>query len=407
MYGVIRNASEVNQGKLSLDNLGVRAIDDQTLEVKLEYPIPYFISLTSFATFYPLSKKFINKHGPRFGTEAKYTLYNGPFTLTEWKHEQSFTLKKNPNYWDNQTVKLEEINYSIVKNTSTSVNLYDTRQFDRIGLDAEYVDSFRSSSEFEASQESTVFFLRLNQKDKLLRNKKARQAINMAWDKELFVNTILNNGSIPANFLVPREFVRHPISKRDFRDLNGDLIKTNKNQARRIWREALKEVGIKKYTLELLNFDDETARKTGEYLKEELQNTLPGLTVEIKPQPFKQKNELVRNGDYQMSYDGWGPDFLDPISFIDMFVKDGPFNNMNYYNPKFDEYVKKAKGEYLTNLPLRWNALLQAERILFQDAAIAPMYQRGRALVTRPYVKNVVRHSVGGDISFKWAYIEN
>jgi oligopeptide transport system substrate-binding protein len=402
----VKNAAKINNGDLPVDQLGVKAVDEKTLEVQLETAVPYFISLTSFATFYPLNEKFVTEQGSKHGTEANTTLYNGPFTLSEWKHEQSFQLKKNPNYWDAKTVKLEEVNYSIIKDTATGVNLYETEQIDRIALDAEFVDKYKSSEEFSTYQEPTVFFLRLNQKDKLLKNKKARQAINMGWDKQLFVDTILNNGSIPANFLVPENFVQGPEDKKDFRDANGDLVKTDKAEATKLWKEALKEVGVDSYKLVLLNYDSESAKKTGEYLKEELEQTLPGLTVDIKPQPFQQKLDLETKGDYQFSYAGWGPDYPDPMTFVDMFVTDGTHNQMDYSNPKFDDLVKKSKTELMSDLPKRWESLQEAEKILFEDAAIAPMFQRGRAYLQRPYAKNIVKHNFGGDFSFKWAYIE-
>ncbi len=404
----VKNAQKINNKELPVDQLGVKAVDDYTLEVQLENAVPYFVELTSFATFYPLNEKFVKAQGDKFGLEASTTLYNGPFVLSDWKHEQSFQLKKNPNYWDNKTVKLEEINFNIVKDVATGVNLYETKEVDRVGLSAEFVDKYKSDANFKTSKDSSVYFLRLNQKragkDTPLANINVRKAISMAFDKEALVNVILNNGSTAANFLVPKDFVKGPDGK-DFRDNNGEMNKYNVEKAKKAWADAKKELGTDKVTLELLNYDSESAKKIGEYLKEQLEKNLEGLTVNIKQQPFAQKLDLESKGDYDFSFAGWGPDYPDPMTFVDMFVTDGSHNQMGYSNPKYDELVKKAKGELTTDVKARWKALVDAEKILFDDAAIAPLYQRGSAYLQRPYVKNVYDHQFGGDFSYKWAYI--
>ena len=128
---------------MPIDQLGVKAIDDKTLEVQLDRPVPYFLSLTTFSTFLPINEEYLKSQGDKYGLETNHLIYNGAFTLDNWKHEQSFQLKKNPNYWDAKTVKLEEINFNVVKDKSTEVNLYDSGQIDRVALTAEFVDKYK------------------------------------------------------------------------------------------------------------------------------------------------------------------------------------------------------------------------------------------------------------------------
>nr|WP_247739100.1 peptide ABC transporter substrate-binding protein [Bacillus sp. 165] len=406
----VKNAQKINNKEVPVEQLGVKAIDDKTLEVQLETAVPYFMELTSFATYYPLNEKFVKEQGEKYGLEASTTLYNGPFVLSDWKHEQSFQLQKNANYWDNGVVKLEEINFNIVKDVATGVNLYETQEVDRTGLSAEFVDKYKSDSNFKTSKDSAVYFLRLNEKkggkDTPLANVNLRKAVSMAFDKEALVSVILNNGSSAANYLVPRDFVKGPDGK-DYRDSNGEMNAYNVDKAKKAWEDAKKELGTDKVTLELLNYDSESAKKIGEYLKAQIEKNLEGVTVNIKQQPFAQKLDLESKGDYDFSFAGWGPDYPDPMTFIDMFVTGGAHNQMGYSNPKFDELVEKAKGELTTDKAARWNALLQAEKILFDDAAIAPLYQKGGAYLERPYVKDVFDHQFGGDFSYKWAYISS
>ncbi|WP_409288447.1 peptide ABC transporter substrate-binding protein [Peribacillus sp. SCS-37] len=401
----VKNAEEVNTGKAKKETLGIKAIDDKTLEIQLKNNIPYFKSLMSFATFFPQNEKFFKEQGKNYALEANTGVYNGPFTLSDWKHEQSFQLKKNPTYWDKDTVKLEEINFNIVKDTATGVNLYETKKADRVGLTAEFVDKYKDDKNFATSPDTAVYFLRLNEKNKVLKNRDARKAIDMAWDKKAFVDVILNNGSTPANFLVPANFAAGPDGK-DFRETNGDLGKLDVEQAKKLWANAKKDAKFDKVSLELLTYDDDNSAKIAQYLKEQLENNLEGLSVTIKPQPFKQKLDLESKGNYDFSYAGWGPDYQDPMTFIDMFVTNGAHNQMGYSNPEYDKLVKDARGPLLSDLDARWKALLDAEKILLDDAAISPMFQRGTAYLQRENVKDIVEHPFGGDFGYKWAHIE-
>ncbi|MGD6801597.1 peptide ABC transporter substrate-binding protein [Rossellomorea vietnamensis] len=401
----IKNAEAVNAGDLPLEELGVKAVDEKTLEVQLETAVPYFNALLSFATFYPQNEAFVTEQGDQYGLEANTSVYNGPFVLSDWKHEQSFQLQKNADYWEADVVQLEEINFNIVKDTATGVNLYETEKADIAGLSAEFVDQYGNDENFKTRADTAVYFLRFNQADPVLANVNARKAIDMAWDKQGLVDVLLNNGSIPAYYLVPQEFVYGPDGT-DFRESNGNFNETDIAAAQEAWATAKEEAGFEEATLELLNYDSESSRKIGEFLKEELERNLEGLTVTISQQPFAQKLDLESAGDYQMSFAGWGPDYPDPMTFVDMFVTDGAHNQMGYSNPEYDQLIEDAKTTLLDDEQARWDAMLKAEQILFEDAAISPMYQRGVAYLERPYVKGVLRHAFGADSSYKWAHIE-
>ncbi|MEJ9149278.1 ABC transporter substrate-binding protein, partial [Bacillus thuringiensis] len=172
----------------------VKVVDDKTLEVELEHPVPYFVSLTAFPTYLPINQTYFEEQGKQYGLETDHLIYNGAFTLNNWKHEQSFQLKKNPSYWDAKTVKIAEINFDVVKDKATEVNLYESGQIDRVGLAGEFIDKYKKNPDFKEREEVTVQFLRLNQKNEVLKNKYARLAISEAMNKETFVKNVLNNG---------------------------------------------------------------------------------------------------------------------------------------------------------------------------------------------------------------------
>ncbi|WOA61817.1 peptide ABC transporter substrate-binding protein [Bacillus mycoides] len=406
----IKNAEAINKGEKPATELGAKAVDDYTLEVELEKPVPYFLNLLAFPSYYPLNEKFVKEKGEKFGLEADTTLYNGPFVMASWKHEQGWQLKKNDKYWDNKTVKLEEINYSVVKEVATKVNLYDTGSIDFTLLSGEFVDKYKSNKdEYGEYSEASTYFLRLNQKrngqDTPLKSKKLREAIALSIDKKGLANVILNNGSKATDQLVPKGLATGPDGK-DYQDTFKNGLKYDVKKGAAAWEEAKKELGKDQVTIELLSYDDGTAKKIADYFKDQIEKNLKGVTVTTKIQPFKQKLKLESAQDYEISYAGWSPDYADPMTFIDMFESKSPYNQMSYSNPKYDEMVQKAGNELLSDPKKRWEALGKAEKLfLEEDAGLVPLYQTGRSYVMKPNVKGIVKHNISPEYSFKWAYV--
>ncbi|MDH4421923.1 MULTISPECIES: peptide ABC transporter substrate-binding protein [Bacillus] len=406
----IKNAEAINKGEKPVTELGAKAVDDYTLEVELEKPVPYFLNLLAFPSYYPLNEKFVKEKGDKFGLEADTTVYNGPFVMSSWKHEQGWQLKKNDKYWDKKTVKLEEINYSVVKEVATKVNLYDTGSIDFTLLSGEFVDKYKSNKdEYGEYAESSTFFLRLNQKrngqDTPLKSKKLREAIALSVDKKGLANVILNNGSKATDQLVPKGLATGPDGK-DYQDTFKNGLKQDTKKAAAAWEEAKKELGKDQVTIELLSYDDGTAKKIADYVKDQIEKNLKGVTINTKIQPFKQKLKLESAQDYEISYAGWSPDYADPMTFIDMFESKSPYNQMSYSNPKYDEMVQKAGNELLSDPKKRWETLGKAEKLfLEEDAGLVPLYQTGRSYVMKPNVKGIVKHNISPEYSFKWAYV--
>ncbi|MED0933204.1 peptide ABC transporter substrate-binding protein [Bacillus mobilis] len=406
MLFYVKNAKEINKGTMSLDELGVKVIDDYKLEVELEQPIPYFLQLLALPIYLPQHESFLKEQGKNYALEPSNLIYNGPFVLEKWKHEQEFQLKKNATYWDQKKVKLDEINFQIVKDTMTAVNLYEAGNLDRVPINSQFVDKYKGNKELHMSSEPGIAMLRFNEQNKALANKKVRQSISLALNKEDFVAHFINNGAKSASGFVPAGHINEETGK-DFRKENGDLSLYDLQNAKKIWEEAKKELGVDEINLEFLTFEQDNAKRMAEYIKGDLEQHLQGLTIQIKQQPFKQKLQLEQTGDYEISMANWGPDYKDPISYLELFTTDNQNNKMNYSNPHFDELIKKAKSDLVLDQKERWEALQEAERILLEDAAIAPLYQMGSAYVQKEYVKGIEKHQFGGVYTYKNAYITN
>lgn len=407
IMGDIKGATDAMNGKGSLDDVGVKALDDYTLQVTLQNAVPYFLDLTTFPTFFPQNEKFVKEQGKKYGLEANTTLYNGPFVMSDWQHNTSYQLKKNDNYWDKDAVKLKQVDYKIVKETSTDVNLYTTGQVDRIGLAAEYVDNYKDDKEFMTQTEPSVFYMRMNQDNEALANVNIRKAISLSLDKSGIVNEILNNGSQVADYFVPRDLTVSPKNGKDFRDLNGGFNTVDKEAAKTYWEKGLKELGVKTVKLDLINSDGDVSKKMSEYIKEQLESNLDGFELTIKMMPFKQKLALESKQDYDMGLGGWGADYTDPMTYLDMFTTDSSYNQSSFSNAEYDKLIADAKSTLLSDVNARYDALLKAEKILLdEEAVLVPIYQKGKAILQKSYVKNIVLHATGGRTALKWAYIE-
>lgn len=381
-----------------VDELGVKAINEKTLEVTLEIPVPYFIGLTAFATFFPQQQEFVEAQGDEYALYADKMIYNGPFVMTDW-NTSGWTFKKNPEYWDKDTVKLEQINYKVIKDAATETNLFETGQADRAVLSAELVDLYKDHPDFLTYEEPVMWYMKFNVDRVPIDQRKAMQR---AINKEDFVNTLLNNGSIAADYFFPAGFVSHPKTGEDFRAKHGNIISFNADEARKYWDQA----GSPKVTWDLLINDRDELKKTAEYIKNQLETNLPGLTININVQPFKQRLALDDAINYDIQLSGWGPDYQDPLTFMDMWVTNGGNNKSNYSNAEYDKIIQDAMTN-LSDLGARFESLQDAEVILLEkDAVLAPLHQRGRAVLQKHYVKDLIVHPFGPEYSFKWTYIE-
>ncbi|KQL39920.1 hypothetical protein AN960_08055 [Bacillus sp. FJAT-25509] len=398
----IENAKEINQGKLSVDKLGVTALDDKTLQIKLERPIPYFIQLTSLPMFFPLNEKFVKEQGSKYGLEANTTLYNGPYVVSKWNHEAGFTMTKNPQYYDKKNVQVNKIDVKIMKETTTAVNLYETGELDQAIIDSNVIDRYKGNKELNKLAMPIVSYISFNQKNPLLANLKVRKAIANGFNKEDISTTLLNDGSIPTDRIIPKGLVKNTKGV-DFVSSTSHPSTVSLEKAKSLFKEALTESGKSNATISLLVSDNNTSRKIGEYLKSQLETNLKGLTVNIVVQPAQQKFELRQQGNYDLSLDTWGADYPDPTTYLELFTSKSALNVLNYKNAQYDEFVQKANTISLQNESERTQLLHNAEDLLLDDAAIAPVYQAGYVYLQKSNVKNIKVRPFVGYFYYKYA----
>lgn len=408
--GIIQNATEIIAGEMEPSELGAVAVDDKTLEVTYAKPVPYLEGLLSMAPFYPLNQAFVEEQGDSYATNSDTVLYNGPFALSGWDGTNlNWSLEKNDNYWDADNVQLDTVKYQVLKETSTALNLFDSGEIDYTTVSGEYVAAREGDPNMDNAPESTVFFIKMNQErngeETPLANTNIRRGISQAIDKQSFADQVLQNGSLPADYLVPEGLASNPSTKADFREDSTEgtgFVDYDVEAAQEAFNAGLEELGTDSITLELLVDDTENAKRSAEYIQGQLQTNLPGLQVQIVSVPFKNRVAANNSQDYDLQISGWGADYADPINYLELFVTDGNNNNSGYSNEEYDALIQSASDE-TEDLDKRWSDLVAAESLILEEAGIAPLYQRYGAYLEQPTVEGVVHHQVGASTSFKWA----
>lgn len=408
LFDSIENAADIQNPDSEIygqvDELGVEATGDYTLEVQVVRNVPYFLSLLAHPVYYPQNEEFVESQKDDYALEPENLIFNGPFVLDSWNHDQKWTLKRNEAYWDKDNVKIDEIDFKVTKDTATEVNLYETDTIDIATLSSEYVDLYSDHEDYVTSLNAEMYFLRFNQRSEYMKNRNIRKALDMAWDKEQAAASILKNGSIPAYFLI---FEGMTVSSEgeEFRAKYGDFNHDSVEAAQEIWAKGLEEIEETEIELELLSYDDEQRKSIAEHIKNQWEKNLPGLKITINQQPNKQKLAIEDEQKYDVSHSGWRNDIGDPVEFLNIFLSDGPYNWQDFENDDYDSLVKKSASDF-SDLDARFAEMQEAEKILIDDeAAISPMYQSGSAKLIKPFVKDFVIHP-NTTYSYKWVSVE-
>ncbi|WNF18734.1 peptide ABC transporter substrate-binding protein [Staphylococcus warneri] len=402
----IKNADQVNAGKKPVKDLGIKALNKYKLQVKLERPVPYINELLALNTFDPQNEKVANKYGKDYGTTADKAVYNGPFKVVNWQVEDKIQLVKNKDYWDKNNVKLSRVNYKVLKDNQAGAALYDTNSVDDAIIAAEQVDKYKNSIALNKRLTAGTFFIKLNEKQvPEFKNKHLRLAISKAINKKQYVKSVFNDGSLASNNFTAFGTSKTPEGKDFARTINSPL-KYNEKEAKENWKKAKKELGKKKVTFTLNVQDTPVQKISAEYIKSQIEKNLPGVQMKVKQLPFKQKTNLELANNYEASYSGWVPDYPDPTAFLQTMTTGNSQNNTAWSNKEYDKLIKDANGKLLQNEDERNATLQKAERILLNEAPVAPVYQKGEAHLTNPQVKGLVYHMVGPDTTLKDVYID-
>ncbi|UUX34272.1 peptide ABC transporter substrate-binding protein [Fundicoccus culcitae] len=403
---IFANAAAIRNGEMALDQVGVVALDDQTLEITLEYPAPYLPKLLTGSRFMPVQQALVEELGSSYGTSANNIAMNGPFLLEGWSGtELEWNLVKNPNYWDAENVYLENVRVSVVKETGTGADLFDAGELDYAILSDQFVQQYEGSDVFHSVPKATIGHLMFNVTREVTGNAALRRAIAQAFDKELYATSVIRDGSTALNGFVPADFDVNEEGV-DFREEAGDLLPYNVEAAQADWEQAKEELGMDTIELELLVSDVDLSGRTAEYLQAQLMENLPGLTLTIRQVPLNNRLEFQRALDYDFFYGTWAPDYQDAMNFMEQLTTNGGINFADYSNETVDNLVNQARTEFASDPVQRRQALIEAERIAIGEDAVAPvLYQAATAYLLNPSVQNMQVLPFGRTINLRTAYL--
>ena len=400
----VKGADEYYAKKGSAEDVAIETPDDKTLRVTLVSKSPFFLQLTSFVTYFPQNQEYVEKLGDKYGQDQDSLLYNGPFVLAQGSEGGGGTavFKKNDKYWDKGNVAVKTVNGRIVKEEDTAVNLYESGELDLTSLTGERVKQYRDSPDFFRFPLPSLQYGRLNQKAPGLDNLNIRKALMIGIDREALVKNILADGSLAAYGFVPPAIHPGP-GNQTFREANGDLVPKDVSSARQYWEKGVEELGGEEPKYTMLFGDDSIARDIATYVQDQYKENL-GANFDVQILTFDAALDKVDAEDYQISYAyGWIGDYDDPMTFMDLYLSDSPYNNSFFENEEYDRLIKEAQTT--SDLEKRMQNMLKAERILIEQAGTVPLYFQVFAGVQKPYFKNYAYHSFGGT-DWKYARIE-
>jgi len=401
----IKHAEAINRGERPATDLGVRALDDFTLEVELERPTAYFLKLTAFVSYFPVQEAFYQSTQGAYGADADKLLYNGAFRISNWVHSASLTMLKNERYWDRDAIFLNKLDHAyITADTRARLNLYVDDEIAFTRIDGEtYKDALANKLRIRNFVTGSVFFLEFNHRTgRVTDNLNLRRALLAAFDPEEFVNRVLQMpGNLPGRSLFP-VWLQGVEGK--FRDEFPASERTpNIDEAKAYLEAAKKELGLDEIPpLALLVSDSPTATKQAEYLQGLYKSKL-GLDIRIDVQTFKQRLAKMTAGEFDIVGAGWGPDFDDIMTFGDLFASWNLNNRGRYSNANYDEAVRTTMNS--TDPAIRMQAMAAVQKIVEEDVVIVPLYEQGVIYLLHPKLRGVRRTVVGGDPDFTYARV--
>ena len=406
----IKNGENFYNGKATREELGIEVVDDYTLKVTLEAPTPYFLELTAFTTYFPVRQDIVEANPDGWALEPETYVSNGPFTLTKWDLKEQMVFAKNENYWNASEVKLPGVVYKMVTDVNTAYASLKSGEFDMVdSVPPAEIASGQEEGLVTISPNLGTYMLIFNvgkqstlseEVKEVLSNAKVRKALSIAIDRKGLVENVTKGGQIPAYSFVPSGITNE--NGEDFASTHYyDENNANIEEAKKLLAEAGYPNGEGIPTLSFMFNTEGDHKLVAQAIQQDWAKI--GVNVNLENQEWKVFLSTRQQGGYQIARHGWGGDYVDPMTFLDLWVTGGGNNDAGYSNPKYDELVNAAKVEADVNK--RWDMLKEAEDILMEDMPIIPLYYYTKPKAMKPEVKGV-RVSLLGHVFFDRAYIE-
>lgn len=387
----IKGAEAYNTGEGSRDDVMVTAVDEKTLEVVLEAPTGYFLELTAFYTYFPVNEAVVTDNAD-WANNADTHVSNGPFELSEWVHDANIKIRKNDNYYDKESINLDGVDFTIIEEASTTWQGYEGDEYDLLvdlpqAVTAEMVAE--DNPELQIGKMVGTYYYNLNPEVKPFNNVKVRKALSMAIDRETITTNITQGGQIPAEGVVPFGIMDEDGT--EYRDKLDSAVEFDLDEAKKLFEEGLEEEGMTAADMSdivLLYNTDEGHKKIAQAVQDMWNQNL-GFDIQLENVDFNVKLDREKSGDYGVSRAGWVGDYVDPMTFIDLWWSESAFNDAKYNNPEYDALVAEAKST--ADQKVRFEAMRKAENMLMEDMPVIPIYFYTQPYAQKPYVSGIYK----------------
>ena len=375
----LKNGQAIEQGNMDVEELGVKAVDDTTLEVTLEHPTSYFLSLIgSSGQYAPLRQDIVEKYGTDFAATSEKNVYSGPFVMTS-SEDNVWTFEKNDNYWDKDSINLDKCELNYVENTDTQLSMYEAGDLDYVQVPTAYVSDYKDKAEVFANGNVDFCYINSKSDNPVLGNKNFRLALNYALNRNDY-NKLANADTYTAfNGLVFPGLQAKGTTYGEAYDLNSYSypLDGDQDKATEYLNAAMQELGIANasdITVEVVTTDADSSKRIVETLQEQWQNAL-GINVKIRQVTYADiYGKVFPEHDYEIGYGGWGSDYDDPYSYLELFKGDSSYNYSQYENPEVDQLLIASQDEPDTDK--RMDELNQVEQDILADGAFVPLQAR-------------------------------
>lgn len=361
----LKGAADYAAGKVGAEGLGVKALDDNTLQVDLVGPLPYAIDAFAHYTFYPVPQKTIEKYGDQW-TQPGNMVSNGAFVLESHVPQSYISTVKNDKFWDVDHVYLDKITFLASDDYNTNYNMYIDNEVDWLPeVTTEKMASAKMRNDYKSNAKVATAYYSVQCSDKSLSDPLVREALSYAVDRDSMIENVLHGNQIPAWGMVP------PMTGYSALEFPFDSYDEAKEIAQEKLAEAGYPNGIGFPTITILYNSNESNKKVAELLQANFKDVL-GINCSLENQEWGTFLANRNSGQFQLARAGWTGDYQDPNTFLDMFITGAAMNGGNFKNAEYDSLIRKAAT--MNDGKARFDVLHQAEKILIEQQAVIPFY---------------------------------
>lgn len=404
MFDLIEGATACYEGEGSPDDVGITAVDEKTLKVKLVSGAPYFLDLTAFPTYYPLHQETVKADNEGWHLKPETTIVNGPFKL-EKREQGRLEYVPNENYWDAESVKLDRLVFFTVEDINTELTMFENGEIHMThtvpGAEIPRLREERPDELHIFPYLGTYYYI-FNCEQEPFDDVRVRRALTMAIDRKALVEEVTQGGEMPAYAFVPPG-VADVEEGSDFREVGGDFFEEDIEKAKQLLAEAGYEDGEGFPAFEILYNTHEMHKIIAEAIMEMWEKNLGITGITLRNEEWGVYLTSRDEGDFDVARAGWIGDYVEPNTFLDMWKTGGGNNNTKWGDPRYDEIISElvTLADPADRMPL----MHEQEEILMRDMPIMPIYYYTSPMMVSSNLKGYLYLTTGG-LDFKTAYLE-